>query len=95
VSPNTQGLPETAYFAVFDGHAGVEAAIYSKCHLLNNIIHHPLSSSDLNKAITEGITVTDKNFCVKAVEEVCSSNIVLYSPTNHTACFSGCAVVRQ
>ncbi|XP_065890179.1 protein phosphatase 1E-like [Dysidea avara] len=64
-----EGLPETAYFAVFDGHAGVEAAIYAKCHLLNNIIRQPLFSSDLNKAITEGINVTDKNFCVKAEEE--------------------------
>ena len=73
---------------MFDGHAGVEAAIYAKCHLLNNIIRQPLFSSDLNKAITEGINVTDKNFCVKAEEEVCNCNIPFVNSlcclTNHT-----------
>ena len=66
-----QGLPGHAYFAVFDGHAGVEAATYAKCHLLCNIIRHPLFTKDIAKAVGEGIIMTDKNFCTKAEEEVC------------------------
>ena len=55
---------------MFDGHAGVEAATYAKCHLLCNIVRHPLFSKDVSKAIAEGIIITDKNFCTKAEEEV-------------------------
>ena len=66
-----QGLPGHAYFAVFDGHAGVEAATYAKCHLLYNIVRHPLFTEDIAKAVGEGIIMTDKNFCTKAEEEVC------------------------
>ena len=66
-----QGLPGHAYFAVFDGHAGVEAAMYAKCHLLCNIVRHPLFTKDIAKAVGEGIIMTDKNFCTKAEEEVC------------------------
>ena len=67
-------LPGHTYFAVFDGHAEVEAATYAKCHLLCNIIRHPLFSKDVSKdvtkAVAEGIVMTDKNFCSKAEEEV-------------------------
>ena len=56
---------------MFDGHAGVDAAMYAKCHLLNNIVQHPLFTKDVTKAIGEGIVITDKNFCTKAEEEVC------------------------
>ena len=56
---------------MFDGHAGVEAAIYAKCHLLCNIVRHPLFNKDVTKAIADGIVTTDKNFCTKAEEEVC------------------------
>ena len=74
-----QGLLGHAYFAVFDGHAGVEAATYAKCHLLCNIVRHPLFTKDVNKAINEAIVTTDKNFCTKAEEEVCVLKIsVIY-----------------
>ena len=56
---------------MFDGHAGVEAATYAKCHLLTNIVRHPLFTKDVAEAIGEGILMTDKNFCVKAEEDVC------------------------
>ena len=65
-----QGLLGHAYFAVFDGHAGVEAANYAKCHLLGSIVRHPLFTKNVSKAIGEGIVTTDKNFCSKAEEEV-------------------------
>ena len=56
---------------MFDGHAGVEAATYAKCHLLCNIVRYPIFTKDITKAISEGIVTTDKNFCTKAEEEVC------------------------
>ena len=66
---------------MFDGHAGVDAAMYAKCHLLSNIVRHPLFTKDVTKAIGEGIIITDKNFCTKAEEEVCicSNLMVVYT----------------
>ena len=65
-----QGLLGHAYFAVFDCHAGMEAANYAKCHLFGNIVQHPLCTKYVSKAIGEGIITTGKNFCSKADEEV-------------------------
>ena len=62
---------------MFDGHAGVEAAMYAKCHLLSTIIRHPLfTTKDVAKAIGEGIIMTDKNFCTKVEEEVRTYTVV-------------------
>ena len=49
----------------------MEAATYAKFHLLCNIVQHPLFTKDVNKAIGEGIIMTDKNFCTKAEKDVC------------------------
>ena len=61
---------------MFDGHAGVKAVTYAKCHLLSNIVRDLLFTKDVVKAIGEGIIMTDKNFCTKAEEEICILYVV-------------------
>ena len=55
---------EFAYFAVFDGHGGVEAASFAKEHLLDQITKNKLFYSDddteVMKSITEGFLSTHK-----------------------------------
>ena len=63
-----QGLLGKAYFGVFDGHAGVKAANYAKCHLLGNILRHPLFTKDVSKAIGEGIVKMIRSFVVKLIK---------------------------
>ena len=57
-------MPYQAYYAVYDGHNGVEAAYYAAVHVLPNIVRHPDFTTDLSKAIKEGIKKTDDHFCL-------------------------------
>lgn len=61
-------MPPQSYYAVFDGHDGVPAAVYASIHLLTNIVRSPSFENDLPIAIKEGIRVTDENFCKKVNE---------------------------
>ncbi len=66
-----QSVPSQAYFAVFDGHAGVDAAVYSASHLHTNLVRHPAFLTDLPTAIRDTFHRTDDNFLNKAKQEVC------------------------
>ena len=61
-------MPSQSYFAVFDGHVGVEAAVYASIHVLTNVVRHPSFENDLVTAIKEGIHKTDDGFCKKVQE---------------------------
>lgn len=55
-----QKSPRCSYYALFDGHGGVEAAIYSVAHLayyLRNSISYP---DDPENAITDAFARTDQ-----------------------------------
>ena len=60
-----QGCPPHSFYAVFDGHIGVEAAAYASVHLLPNIVRHPLFLTDTETAIREAFLTTDERFCEK------------------------------
>ena len=60
-----QDCPSQAFYAVFDGHIGVEAAAYASVHLLTNVVRHPAFLSDPETAIKEGFKTTDERFCEK------------------------------
>lgn len=64
-----QGHPPTSFYAVFDGHAGTDAACYSAIHLHYNIVHHPSYPHDIEKAMKDGFKSTDKNFISKSDRE--------------------------
>ncbi|XP_068600358.1 protein phosphatase 1E [Brachionichthys hirsutus] len=66
---NIQDQEEQAYFAVFDGHGGVDAAIYASNHLHVNLVHQESFSQDPSEALCRAFKVTDEGFVKKASRE--------------------------
>lgn len=65
-----QDQEEQAYFAVFDGHGGVDAAIYASIHLHVNMVHQEMFQHDPAEALCRAFRVTDERFVQKAAREV-------------------------
>lgn len=68
ISQNSTSL--ASYFGVFDGHAGVDAAVYVAAHLHPNIVNHSAYPTELNIAVKDAVKKTDEDFCKKANREV-------------------------
>ncbi|XP_071034814.1 uncharacterized protein [Parasteatoda tepidariorum] len=66
---NLKDCPPHSYYAVFDGHSGVDAASYASAHLHVNIANHPDFLTDTPTAITEAYKITDQNFSNKCFQE--------------------------
>ncbi|KAJ7997017.1 hypothetical protein DPEC_G00224550 [Dallia pectoralis] len=66
---NIQDQEEQAFFAVFDGHGGVDAAIYAANHLHVNMVHQECFSQDPGQALCRAFRVTDERFIRKAKME--------------------------
>lgn len=63
-----KNVPAHSYYAVFDGHCGVDAASYASAHLHVNIAKHPAFLTDTKTAIAEAYKMTDENFLKKCSE---------------------------
>ncbi|KNC85747.1 hypothetical protein, variant [Sphaeroforma arctica JP610] len=61
--------PSQAFFAIYDGHGGTEAADYARNHLHVNLVNHPDFESDIIKALEESFKKTDENFLKVAEKE--------------------------
>ncbi|CAN7976024.1 unnamed protein product, partial [Ixodes persulcatus] len=79
-----QDAPQHSYYAVFDGHAGLEAANYATAHLHRNIVVQPDFLSDPVHAIHEGFAATDRNFLQRSSKEGMKSG-----------CTAVCCLVRE
>ncbi|XP_066492047.1 protein phosphatase 1E [Tiliqua scincoides] len=66
---NLEDQEEQAYFAVFDGHGGVDAAIYASIHLHVNLVHQEMFQHDPLEALCKAFQVTDERFVQKAARE--------------------------
>ncbi|KAL7986920.1 hypothetical protein Chor_005839 [Crotalus horridus] len=66
---NLEDQEEQAYFAVFDGHGGVDAAIYASIHLHVNLVHQEAFQHDPAEALCKAFQVTDERFVQKAARE--------------------------
>ncbi|XP_022252832.1 uncharacterized protein LOC106468763 isoform X2 [Limulus polyphemus] len=69
VACDLQDVPHHSYYAVFDGHAGTEAANFAAAHLHWNIVQHPAFFTDTQTAIKEAFKITDKLFLERAFRE--------------------------
>lgn len=65
-----QYKPPHAYYGVFDGHAGIDAAVYSAAHLHQYMIQNPQYETNPEAALKHAFHITDTNFIKKASKEV-------------------------
>ncbi|KAK7069480.1 Protein phosphatase 1E, partial [Halocaridina rubra] len=72
------GYPH-AYYGVFDGHAGTDAAVYSAAHLHQYMIQNPQYDTNPEAALKHAFHITDTNFIKKVKKEV--SWLYLWKPT--------------
>uniref|UniRef100_A0A3P8U130 Protein phosphatase 1E n=1 Tax=Amphiprion percula TaxID=161767 RepID=A0A3P8U130_AMPPE len=66
---NVQDQEEQAFFAVFDGHGGVDAAVYAANHLHVNLVRQESFSQDPSEALYRAFRLTDERFVKKASRE--------------------------
>ncbi|XP_063059671.1 protein phosphatase 1E [Engraulis encrasicolus] len=66
---NLQDHEEQAFFAVFDGHGGVDAATYAANQLHVNLVKQEEFRSDPSLALCSAFRLTDKRFIQKASRE--------------------------
>lgn len=66
---NLQDQEEQAFFGVFDGHGGVDAAIYAANHLHVNLVRQEMFSQDPGEALWHAFRLTDERFVQKASRE--------------------------
>ncbi|KAG8146288.1 hypothetical protein E2320_012649 [Naja naja] len=72
---------DRAYFAVYDGHGGIEAANYAAAHLHVNMAHHEKLLENPAEALRDSFQKTDEMFLLRARREK------LRSGTTGVSCF--------
>jgi serine/threonine protein phosphatase PrpC len=62
IMDENNNIPHYAFFAVYDGHGGTEAADFVRKNLHNNIVNNNFFKTNPEKAIQEGFIKTEKDF---------------------------------
>ncbi|XP_072098967.1 protein phosphatase 1E isoform X1 [Mobula birostris] len=66
---NLEDQEEQSFFAVFDGHGGVDAAIYASIHLHVNLARQESFQHSPAEALCRAFRLTDERFVQKAARE--------------------------
>ncbi|KAK6191299.1 hypothetical protein SNE40_003026 [Patella caerulea] len=66
---NLKDCPSHSYYSVFDGHGGIEAALYASSHLHTNLVHQPNFLTDPAAALKQAYKQTDEGFLIRAKNE--------------------------
>lgn len=64
-----QGMEPQSFFAVYDGHGGLEAAKFTQAQLHCNIVAQESFKDDVPKALVDGFLETDRQFLRKAARD--------------------------
>ncbi len=67
--PKKDDVP-TSYYAIFDGHAGTDAAFYSAAQLHMKCIYNSKFTVDPGEALKEAFLATDHSFVYEHEHEV-------------------------
>lgn len=73
MNKNWQDDVPTSYYAVFDGHAGTDAAFYAASQLHEKLVSNAKFASEPSEALREAFLATDLAFVTEHENEV--SNI--------------------
>lgn len=73
-----QDASPTSYYAVFDGHAGTDAAIYSVSHLHQFLAESSFYPTDPERALKDAFSRTDTLFLEKSNREVMDCEKVVW-----------------
>lgn len=58
------GVQKYQFFAVFDGHGGIDAATFCKSKLMHNLMDGPIiETGQLGLALQQAIIDTDQQYC--------------------------------
>ena len=60
----------TSYYAVFDGHAGTDAAFYAASQLHEKMVSNPKFTTEPSEALREAFLSTDLAFVAEHENEV-------------------------
>ena len=63
-------MPEQSFYAVFDGHGGVDAAVYASAQLHHHMVKHSSFHTDPAASLRDAFIKTDEEFVKKAEREV-------------------------
>ena len=75
-----------AFFAVYDGHSGVDASNYAASHLHCYLARNKNIGTDPKLALKEAFLKVDESFVVKAKREVRTT----HSSAGEVTCLHGC-----
>lgn len=62
---------EASFYAVYDGHNGLDAAVYSSMYLHQHLVQSSYYPSNPEYALYEAFYTTDKGFTQKTEKYVC------------------------
>ena len=70
-------------YAVFDGHAGVEAAEFASKHLHVKLVNHNCFPTDIPACLKDCLNIVDEEFCISAKHKVCLLAVVYILISKH------------